>query len=295
MPRSDDRGTMPGRQQLPGRCGLLAAPVGPHVAERRRRVEDQAKAVDAVAQSGRLRAVVEDVAEMSAAAAAMHLGADHAVGAILGLADIAFDRLVEARPARAALELGVEANSGRSQPAQANTPLRCSFNSGLEPGRSVPCLRRISYCCGVSWARHSASVFLDLELSRGLLSSARPGSLAASGRPQGRTGRRRVVNRIRRSNISFSVRGTDCPRAEIRVLTAERYTSRRRFFSTYRETPTLRASGPAPSPGRRFSAVWGRPRPTPGRRPARTGAARPGWLPRAVLRAGVSLTRARSR
>src|SRR6476661_258356 len=38
-------------------------------------------------------------------------------------------------------------------------PLRCSFRSGLDPGRSVPWLRNISYCCGVSCARHSASVF----------------------------------------------------------------------------------------------------------------------------------------
>src|SRR6201981_2725074 len=52
-----------------------------------------------------------------------------------------------------------EENSGRSQPAQAKVPLRCSFRSGLDQGRSVPCLRRISYCCGVSCARHSASVF----------------------------------------------------------------------------------------------------------------------------------------
>jgi len=31
-----------------------------------------------------------------------------------------------------------EENSGRSQPAQAKMPLRFSFSSGLEPGRSVP-------------------------------------------------------------------------------------------------------------------------------------------------------------
>src|ERR1700759_1332258 len=74
---------------------------------RRRGVEDQAETVDAVAQSGRLRTVVEDVAEMAATAPAMHLGAHHAEGAILGLADIALDRLVEARPTRAALELGL--------------------------------------------------------------------------------------------------------------------------------------------------------------------------------------------
>src|ERR1700738_262153 len=52
----------------------------------RRRVEHQRKAVHAVAQAGRLRAVVEDVAEMAAAAAAVDFGAQHAGGAILGSA-----------------------------------------------------------------------------------------------------------------------------------------------------------------------------------------------------------------
>src|SRR4051812_27760762 len=70
-------------------------------------MEDQPETVDAVARSGRLRTVVEDVAEVAAAAPAMHLGAEHAVGPVLGLADIALDRLVEARPSGAALELGV--------------------------------------------------------------------------------------------------------------------------------------------------------------------------------------------
>ena len=51
-------------------------------------------------------------------------------------------------------------NSGRSQPAQANTPLRFSPLSALEPGRSVPCLRSTSYCCGLRRLRQSASVSL---------------------------------------------------------------------------------------------------------------------------------------
>src|SRR4051794_36188899 len=72
-----------------------------------RRMEHQRKTVDAIAQARGLRAVVEDVAEMAAAAAAMHFGAQHAKGAVLDLADGIFDRLVEARPAGAALELGV--------------------------------------------------------------------------------------------------------------------------------------------------------------------------------------------
>src|SRR5262249_58004984 len=69
------------------------------------RLEVHRHAVDAVAQVGRRWAVVEHVAEMAAAAAAMYLGADHAVAAISGGLDRAGHRIVEARPAGAALEL----------------------------------------------------------------------------------------------------------------------------------------------------------------------------------------------
>src|SRR5215217_779256 len=98
-----------------------------------------------------------------------------------------------------------EENSGRSQPAQAKTPLRFSFRSGLEPGRSVPCLRRISYCCGVSCARHSASVFSISNFSaasageaRSQRKAARPNRLATD------------ASRIRRSSIVVSV-GSELP------------------------------------------------------------------------------------
>ena len=47
------------------------------------RLEIHRHAVDAVAQAGRRRAVGKHVTEMAAAAAAMHLGADHAVAAVL--------------------------------------------------------------------------------------------------------------------------------------------------------------------------------------------------------------------
>src|SRR6202048_771070 len=78
---------------------------------RRRRMEHQRKTVHAVAQAGRLRAVVEDVAEMAAAATAVNFGAQHAEGAVLGLADGVLERLIKTRPAGAALEFGV----GREQ------------------------------------------------------------------------------------------------------------------------------------------------------------------------------------
>src|SRR5215469_8811696 len=97
MPRSGDRGTFAGRATIAGR--LLARGWG-------RRVKLQGKPVHAVTQAGRLRTIVKDVAEMAAAAAAMHLGAHHAKGAVLGLADGIFEWLIEARPAGTALELG---------------------------------------------------------------------------------------------------------------------------------------------------------------------------------------------
>src|SRR4051794_16749830 len=74
-------------------------------------MEHQREAVHAVAQAGGLRAIIEDVAEMAAAAAAVDLGAQHAESAVLGLADRVVERLVEARPAGATLEFGL----GRKQ------------------------------------------------------------------------------------------------------------------------------------------------------------------------------------
>src|SRR5580704_17843580 len=64
----------------------------------------QRKSVHAVAQAGRLRPVVEDVAEMAAAAAAMNFGPQHPQGAVLGLADRVLERLIKTRPTGAALE-----------------------------------------------------------------------------------------------------------------------------------------------------------------------------------------------
>src|ERR1043165_10241669 len=64
--------------------------------------EPQRCRVDAVAQAGRFRAVVEDVAEARVAELAADLDADHAVRRVALLDDRAGDeRLPEARPARA--------------------------------------------------------------------------------------------------------------------------------------------------------------------------------------------------
>src|SRR4051794_30061335 len=73
-------------------------------------VELERAAVDAVADPCRVRAVVEHVAQVPAAARAQHLGASHAVAHVaLGLHGVALGRLVEARPARAGRELRVRA------------------------------------------------------------------------------------------------------------------------------------------------------------------------------------------
>src|SRR5437899_7848133 len=67
-------------------------------------MEDQRKAVHAVAQAGRLRPVIKDVTEMAAAAAAVDFGTQHPKGAVFGLADGVVERLIKTRPAGAALE-----------------------------------------------------------------------------------------------------------------------------------------------------------------------------------------------
>src|SRR6185503_9276387 len=86
------------RQNLPGRSS------GRGYGGRR---EFQRHAIHAVAQAGRLGTVVEHVAEMAEAAPAVHFGARHEKHAVgLGL-DRLRQRLVEARPAGAALEFGV--------------------------------------------------------------------------------------------------------------------------------------------------------------------------------------------
>src|ERR1700744_1004887 len=100
MPRSEDRGTIAGLANIAGLNVAFSSEVGTGSREENaskidlrvsggrcgRRMKLQRKTVHAVAQAGRLRAVVEHVAEMAAATAAMDLGAPHAQGAVVGLA-----------------------------------------------------------------------------------------------------------------------------------------------------------------------------------------------------------------
>src|SRR6476620_4799828 len=68
------------------------------------RLEFERNTVDAVAQMRRRRAIVEDVAEMTAAPAAVHLVAHHAVATVCVVFDRAGQRIVETGPAGPALK-----------------------------------------------------------------------------------------------------------------------------------------------------------------------------------------------
>lgn len=85
---------------------MMRSPVGRGAGSGGSRVEGERDAVHAVAQAGRRRAVVEHMAEMAAAAAAVHFGADHPERRVGVGADRVVERFPEARPARMAVELG---------------------------------------------------------------------------------------------------------------------------------------------------------------------------------------------
>src|SRR3954468_10438773 len=76
------------------------------------RLELQRDAVHAVAVAGRRRPIREDVSEMPAAVGAVDLDARHAVGAIGGGPDGAFNRSIKARPAGPALVFRLRGEEG---------------------------------------------------------------------------------------------------------------------------------------------------------------------------------------
>src|SRR5882757_7290480 len=67
-------------------------------------LEVHGDAIDAIAQIGGRRAVGEYMAQVTAATAAMHFGAEHVVAAVVTGPDGAGFGIVEARPAGAAFE-----------------------------------------------------------------------------------------------------------------------------------------------------------------------------------------------
>src|SRR3712207_5359261 len=80
--------------------GAIPESGGPEPSVLRLRVELEGAGVDAIAEPGRVRAVVEDVAQVAAAARAVHLGAPHEERVVLLRLDRRLvERLEEARPA----------------------------------------------------------------------------------------------------------------------------------------------------------------------------------------------------
>src|SRR6516225_12045006 len=123
------------------------------------RLEFQGDSIHAVALPSRLGSVVEHVAEMTAAAPAMHFRSWNEQAVIVRGADsvlVGAKKLGQPVPLS---NLVSERKSGRSQAAQANRPGRCSLSSALEYGRSVPRCRSTWNCSGVKTCFHSASVF----------------------------------------------------------------------------------------------------------------------------------------
>src|SRR5260370_3307826 len=78
-----------------------------------RRLERHGDAIHAIAQAVRTRSVIEHMAEMSAAAVAVHLGARHGEKRVVRCADRIIEGLPEARPAGPAVELGLRGEQGQ--------------------------------------------------------------------------------------------------------------------------------------------------------------------------------------
>src|SRR6266567_1105529 len=87
--------------------GLRGAPrLAAHGASASLRFELQRRRVDAVAQARRLRAVVEDVAEMAATITALHLGTPHAEAAVgFGFDSLLLGRRPKTGPAGSGVKL----------------------------------------------------------------------------------------------------------------------------------------------------------------------------------------------
>ena len=235
--------------------------------------------VDAVAQAGRVRAVLEDVAQVAAARRAHRLGPLHEERTV----GFGLDRGLD-RPGAKKLGQPVPDSNLVSD---RNSPARRSRRSGRSlPGarptarrvkaRSVPFWRRTRYCSGVSSARHSASVLVwaDLPLVSCMRDDApdvwRSDDVAAS-RP-----------RADRSSMTQTPGGQGRlnrpPGVSTPVSTVGSYDrcDHRRLAPLERRNRSPRASPPdparhrtyRPSPPRRGRSVGGPPRTRPGVQPA---------------------------
>ena len=163
LTRSRPRGSGTLLKRLPSvNCGSSPAMTTGYASARspRRRREFQRHAVHAVAQAGRLRPVVKTwprwPPQRWQETAVRVMPKVWSVGFINRVGSGA-QKLGQPVPLS---NLVFDENSGRSQPAQAKVPARCSFSSGLVNGRSVPSWRSTLYCVGVSSLRHSSSVWV---------------------------------------------------------------------------------------------------------------------------------------
>ena len=166
-------------------------------------MEHHAKAVDAIAQAGRLRAVVENMTEMPAAATAMHFGPQHPEGAVLGLAE----GIVRAADKSSASRCRSRISSPRRTAAGRSRRRRrrpCAFPSGAG---SIP-VARCRACAGFHIAAASAARAIPHRSFRPRI-SRRPAQawIAASGRRQGQTGWRQMRAGYGGQSSWLSVRG----------------------------------------------------------------------------------------
>src|SRR4029079_7431511 len=101
----------------------------------RQRLERQSHAVHAITQPGRRRAVVEDMAEMAAAAGTMDGCAAHAERTVFLGGDDIFERGPKAWPAGAAFELGGRGKQVKAaaRAGEVSTPVLIEQRAGERP------------------------------------------------------------------------------------------------------------------------------------------------------------------
>jgi len=93
---------------------------------------------------------------MATAAGTMVFRALHRQRRIASGFDMAFYRLIEARPSGAAVKFGLGGKKLKAASGADEHPFTLFMMSGLEKGRSVPSSRRTWYCSSVSIFFHSS-------------------------------------------------------------------------------------------------------------------------------------------
>ena len=129
-----------------------------------RGLEVEGNTVDAVAKTGRRRAVFEDVPEVSAATATVHFRAFHPEGAIDGRAQCAVKRREETGPAGAAFELAL-GDKERLSTARAGEGARAMLGEQRTRARTFGAVTAQDVV--LLWRQRAAPFlvgFLDLEV-----------------------------------------------------------------------------------------------------------------------------------